>query len=170
MSISREYKCKNSNGGNPELYWMPFVDYVGSEIQYTGNYITTFPYSAIFSLSSPLTSFNEEIDEISGGVSVAQSGGFQLNKILDTDNYISIAKIDARLIFKDSNGFYRMAGTHKGLKIKYTKETGSSIPEFNGFKFSFEGLEEKQAGFLQDLSGFDINGELSLDEILESYL
>lgn len=170
MGVDRGYKCKNSTGGNTELYWLPFVEYSRSQIKYTGNYITTFPYSAIYSLDSPITSFTEIIEEIEGGVTSTQSGGFQLNKILDSDNYINLAKIDGRLILKDSNGFYRMVGTHTGLKIKYTKETGGNLGEFNGFKFTYEGLEEKQAGFLTDLSGFDVNGELSLEEILETYL
>lgn len=170
MGYDRGVKCANSNGGNSELYWMPFVEYSRSQILYTGNYITTFPFSAIYSLDSPITSFLEDIDELAGGVVSNQSGAFQLNKILDTDNYLGFAGMDARLILKDENGFYRMVGTHVGLKIKYTKDTGSNKQDFNGFKFTFEGMEEKQAGFLADLSGFDVNGALSLEEILESFL
>jgi hypothetical protein len=170
MSYDRGIECANSNGGNTEIYLLPFVKYNRSQIKYEGNYITEFPYSAIFLLESPLVSFSENISHEDGGVEFNQSVSFQLNKILDTDNYIGFAAVDWRIIAKDSNGNYRMIGTHTGLKGKYTKETGGDKPDFNGFKFTFETKEEKTAGFLQDLSGFDINGELSLDSLLEMLL
>jgi len=170
MSYDRGHKCKNSNGGNTELYLLPWVKYSEAQIRYTGNYITTFPYSVIYSLDSPITSFTENVEEKKGGVSFAQSVSFQLNKILDTDNYIDFVNRDWRIILRDSNGFYRMIGAHIGTIGKYTKETGSNKGDFNGFKFTLEGLEEKTAGFLSDLNGFDVNGNLSLEEILESYL
>lgn len=170
MAISRDIECANSNGGNPELYLFPFVKYGRSEIKYTDNYITMFPYSVIYKLESPITTFNENIEEIAGGVEFGQNLTYQLNKILDTDDYSSLAKADFRAITKDNNGFYRMIGTHNGLITKYTKETGGNRPDYNGFKFTSEGKEERTAGYLENLNGFDINGELTLNEILDTIL
>ncbi len=161
MGYDRGVKCANSNGGNTEIYVFPYIKYSRSQILYTGNYITTFPYSAIYSLDSLATSFTESVEHENGGAVFNQSGSFQLNKILPEDSYVDFVDMDWRIIARDGNGYYRMIGTHTGAEIKYTKETGGSKSEFNGFKFTLEAKEEKTAGFLASLSGFDVN-ELSL--------
>lgn len=170
MGYDRATECTNSRGGNTELYIFPFIKYSLSEIEYTGNYLTKFPYSAIFKLDSPVTSFNQPVTSEDGGTTFAQNVTFQLNKILDTDDYKNFVDFDWRIIVKDGNGFYRMIGVETGVKGSYTEETGGYAPEYNGFKFTFETKEERTAAFLENLEGFDINGELSLDSILEMLL
>ena len=121
------------------------------------NYLTLFPYSVIYDLNSLNITFTETVDLEDGGVIFSQSGGFQLNKIRPTDDYKKFVNKDWRIILRDNNGYLRLIGLETGLKLKYTKENGGGLNEFNGFKFSFSTKEENTAPFLSDLSMFFVD-------------
>lgn len=156
MDYSRPRKCTDSVGGNSELYIFPFVKYNRSEITVVNNMLTVFPYNIIYNLKSVSNSFSEPVDEEEGGVSFNQSVGFQVNKILSTDNFKNTVSQDYRIIIKDNNGNYRLVGLFTGVKGKYTKDTGLNKNENNGYKFTFDTKEENTAPFLNDLSLFNI--------------
>ena len=160
MGINRTEKCINNYGGSSDLYIFEYKDYARSLIKVTDNVLVTFPYSVIYNLNAKEINFSEPVDEQDGGVVYSQSGSFQLNKILLEDNYKQFVSKDWRIITRDNNGFLRLIGLETGLKIKFTKEIGTNLADFNGFKFSFETKEENTAPFLTDLSGFDISGTL----------
>jgi hypothetical protein len=153
---SREEKFSDSHGGSSDLYIFKYVDYARSLIKVTNNILIAFPYSVIYNLNALNITFTEAIDEEDGGVSYTQSGGFQLNKTLSTDNFKNFVAKDWRIITKDNNGNYRLIGLETGLKLKGTKETGGNLNEFNGFKFTFDTKEENTSPFLTDLNIFNI--------------
>lgn len=160
LAINRTDKCTDNHGGISELYIFEYKDIARSQIKVSDNILVTFPYSIIYNLNANLINFTEQVDEQEGGVVYSQSGSFQLKKVLSTDNYKTFAEKDWRIILKDNNGFYRFLGLETGLKIKFTKELGNSLNDFNGFKFSFETKEENTAPYLNDLSLFEISGML----------
>ena len=157
MAINRTEKCTDNYGGVSDLYIFEYINYSRSLIKVTDNFLVTFPFSVIYDLNSLQVSFTESPTIEDGGVSFAQSGSLQLNKILATDNFKSFLEKEWRLIIKDNNGNHRLIGLETGLKLKYTKETGTNLADFNGFKFSFETKEENTAPFITDLSGFSID-------------
>ena len=162
--------CSDSNGGIKELYVFNFVEYGRSKISYSRNTITEFPYSVIYQLDFVNGSFNENVEDVDGGVSYKQKLVFKFKKVREEDDCKSFAEKDLRFIIRTQDDKYRLIGTHTGVKGKFTKETGENRSDFNGFSFDFETEEERTAGWLTDLSGFDVNGELSLNEILETIL
>jgi hypothetical protein len=157
LAIKRDLKCTDNVGGNSKLYIFEFRKYARSLVKVTDNILVNFPYSVIYDLNSLNIAFSENIDEEDGGVVYSQSGSFQINKILSSDNYKQFAAKDWRIITKDNNGNYRLVGLETGLKLKFTKENGSNLADFSGFNFSFETKEENTAPFLTDLNGFSID-------------
>ena len=154
MAINRDEQCVDNHGGIDELYIFEYVKYSRSQINVTNNILDLFPFTVIYDLNALNLSFTESVDEEDGGVVYSQSGGFDLAKVLPTDNYKQFAEKDWRIIIKDNNGYYRLLGLHTGLIIKFTKEIGTGLGDFSGFKFTFETKEENTAPFLNDLSGF----------------
>lgn len=157
MAINRDKFCSNIHGGSSELYIFEYQKYKRSDVKIVDNYLTSFPYSVIYNLNALNITFTETVDSEDGGTTFSQSGGFQLNKITPTDDYKKFVDKDWRIILKDNNGYYRILGLETGLKLKYTKENGGGLNEFNGFKFTFSTKEENTAPFLSDLSMFFID-------------
>tara|TARA_R110000851_G_scaffold320745_1_gene485766 strand:+ start:1371 stop:1919 length:549 start_codon:yes stop_codon:yes gene_type:complete len=157
LVIKRDSECTNNVGGNSELYIFEYHKYARSEIKVTDNILINFPASVIFNLNSLNIGYTESVDEEDGGVVYSQSGNFDLIRVLPTDSYKNFAAKDWRIILKDNNGNYRLVGLDTGIKLKFTKDIGSNLSDFNGFKFSFETKEENTAPFLTDLTGFYIN-------------
>ena len=164
MAINRTEKCTDNHGGISDLYIFEYRDYARSKIKVTDNYLVTFPFSIIYDLNALQVNFTESPTMEDGGVSFAQSGAFQLNKVLPTDSFKSFIEKEWRVIIRDNNNNLRLIGLNTGLKIKYTKEMGTNLADFNGFKFSFETKEEDSAPFLTDLTGLYINEYPSLSD------
>ena len=151
---NRLQKCKNNLGGVNEFYIFEWEKYNRSQIIVEENILQQFPSTTIFNLNGKNITFTESIDEEEGGVFYSQTGGFELQKLQKWDNYKKFAQKDWRIILKDRNGNYRLIGLQNGVKIKFTKETGNAISDFNGFKFTFENKEEETAPFFYDLNAF----------------
>tara|TARA_R110000764_G_scaffold215980_2_gene302803 strand:- start:319 stop:1488 length:1170 start_codon:yes stop_codon:yes gene_type:complete len=130
---------------------MEYTEHVRTSIIVVDNYLTAFPISEMYNLNPSNITFSEAVDSEDGGVVYNQSGGFQLNKILPTDNYIRFLNKDWRVIIKDNNGFYRMIGLHTGVKFKFNKDNGGTLNAFNGTKFTFSTKEEITAPFMDSL-------------------
>lgn len=156
MAINRVEQCSNNVGGISELYIFEYVKYARSLIKVENNFLVTFPYSVVYNLNANQTSFTENVDEEDGGVVYTQNGNFQLNKVLSIDNYKNLVAKDWRIIIKDNNNNYRLIGLETGVKLKFTKEIGTNLNDFNGFKFSFETKEENTSPFIKTLSIFNI--------------
>ena len=167
MAIIKREDCSNNYGGVSEIYVFEYKDYARSQIKIVNNFLTTFPFSSIYDLGALQFNFTESATLEDGGVSFSQSGSFQLNKIMSTDTFRLFLDKNWRVIIKDNNDNYRFLGLETGLKMKYTKEVGTNLSDFNGFKFSFETKEEDSAPFLSDLSNYNIIGTDALQNELQ---
>ena len=164
-NYKRDVQCLGV-GGNVELYAFPFVKYSRSQIKIENNYLTLFPYSAIYKINGLKdVSFSEQVSNEVGGLQVNQDLNYNLIKITPTDILSDFVNKQWRFIAKDNNGYYRLIGLRKSLDGQYNKVTGQNKSDFNGFNFSFKGIEEEEAPFLENLDGFDIiDGDFLLKE------
>lgn len=145
-------KCKDSLGGVYEVFIFPYVKYSRSQIVANGNLLTSFPVTTIYpfySLVSPTPT--QQMEQDAGGKFYNQSIS------LEFDSYDEVEKLlnkDYRIIFKDRLGNYRIFGLFNGLEsgtLNYT--SGGGKTDLNGYKISFDGKEEREAYFINDLSG-----------------
>ncbi|WP_277899263.1 hypothetical protein [Galbibacter pacificus] len=57
-----------------------------------------------------------------------------------------------RVILELNNGIYKIFGLENGLSVDSVKlVTGGAKSEFNGYTFNFEGREEKESFYIDDL-------------------
>jgi len=155
-------KCKDSQGGVSEVYLFPYVDYLDSQIITNGNILTTFPSTTIYKFySNTPPNATENQEQEAGGKFYNQSISLDLQYFDDYENISKLIKKDYRLIFKDRVGNYRIFGLYNSVfcdSIDYT--TGNGKSEFNGFKMSFNGKEEKQSFFIENLVDAGFNQEV----------
>lgn len=162
-------KCKDSQGGVSEVYLFPYVDYPNSQIITNGNILTTFPNTTIYKFyTNNIPNASEPQETGAGGKFYNQSISLDLQYKDDHQNIVKFLKKDYRLIFKDNNGSYRIFGLYNSVfcdSVEYT--TGNGKSDFNGFKLSFNGKEEKQSFFITNLSdaGFIIESFFRITEI-----
>tara|TARA_R110000850_G_scaffold171880_1_gene297203 strand:+ start:782 stop:1330 length:549 start_codon:yes stop_codon:yes gene_type:complete len=173
LAINRDALCTDNVGGSSDIYIFEYVKYARSLIKVTDNILVTFPYSVVHDLNALQIGFSEKVDEEDGGVTYSQSGNFDLIRVLPTDSYKDFAAKDWRIIIKDNNGNYRLIGLDTGVKLKFSKENGTNLSDFNGFKFTFETKEENTAPFMSNLTGFFINeypnlGDENGNEIIDN--
>ena len=160
LADHRQKECINNVGGNNTLFIFKYENYSRSQIKVTDNVLVTFPDVDVYELNSLNIGFSENIEEEDGGVVYSQNGSFDLVKIKSTDNFKYLASQDFRILIKDNNENYRLIGLETGLKLKFTKESGTNLSDFNGFKFSFDTKEENTAPFVNDLNFFNVVGYL----------
>jgi hypothetical protein len=155
MDYSREIKCNNSQGGVKEVYVMPYVDYLDSQISVINNVLTRFPYNIIYRLNAFNINFNTDAKQ-DKDVEYSEKISFQLKKLLESDNFKQFVSRDWRVIVKDNNSKIRMFGLRNGLIGSYKEDSGTGRADFNGYSFNFEGKEEDTAPYIYDLSIFNI--------------
>ena len=147
-------KCKDSQGGLANIWLLPYVKYVRSQIITTNNVLNTFPATIIYPFYSVANPSATDTTETDGGgkyheqkitlTLLGSEGGFELTKLT--------AK-DYRVIFLDRNGKYRILGLYNGLEAgSLTYGTGASHSDLNGFKIDFSGKEENEAYFITNLA------------------
>ena len=166
MDYSRSKQCSNSQGGVNKLYILPYVDYLESEITVVNNMLVSFPFSTIYDLNAININYNLDGKE-DKDIYYDEKVSFQIKKLLETDNFREFIQQDYRIIIKDNNGKFRLLGLRNGLKGEYKEDVGTNRNEFNGYSFNFSGKEEFSAPYLTDLSGFDINGLIVLQQELQ---
>ena len=168
IATGRNRTCKDLQGGIYEVFIFPFVKYSRSQIVSSGNVLTDFPETTIYpfySLVSPTPS--QQMEQDAGGKFYNQSIS------LEFDSYNEVEKLlnkDYRIIFKDRLGNYRIFGLYNGLEsgtLNYT--TGGGKTDLNGYKISFDGKEEREAYFINNLAsaGFIIDGTETNEYLLQ---
>lgn len=153
--------CKNGIGGLSKVYLFPYVKYLRSEIILNNNVLITYPDTTIYEF------------ELNNDPSLTQSQSeengskfFDLSITLELENenpntFKSILNKDYNIIVKDRNNNFRFLGNRNGLEctsLDFT--TGSGKQDFSGVKLEFDGKEEKEAWFINNLeaAGFTIFG------------
>lgn len=166
MDYSRKKQCNNSQGGANELYVMPYLDYLDSQISVINNVLTLFPFSVIYKIDAFNINFNIDAKH-DKDVEYSEKISFQLKKLVESDNFKQFVSRDWRVIVKDNNSKIRIFGLRNGLIGSYKEDSGTGRADFNGYSFNFEGKEEFSAPYLADLSNYDINGMISLQQELQ---
>jgi hypothetical protein len=157
MDYSRDRRNSVLQGGAKDLYIMPYVDYLDSEITVENNILTVFPKSTIYRVVAE--NINISIDaKQDKDIEYSEKISFQLKKLSEKDKFKEYLKQDYRIIIKDNNGKIRLFGLQNGLICSYKEESGTNRNEFSGYSFNFEGKEENSAPYLNDLSLFVVSG------------
>ena len=155
-------KCKDSLGGLKKVYLFPYVKYSRSQIILNGNILVSYPDTTIYEFeveTNPSVSQTQSTDaggkyfDISLSLDLPNTLGYDFEKVLNKDYNI---------ITEDRNGKLRFLGNRNGLECtSLNYDTGGSKNSFSGLKLSFEGKEECEAWFINNLAsaGFDIFGQ-----------
>lgn len=173
----RSKVCKDSLGGLSKCYLFPFVNYSYSQIEVSGNILTSFPDTDIYPFefdNNPTLSLSQNENE--GGKYFEERIELGFTKPNSYNEFQKLLKKDYRMIIKDRLGNYRLLGAYNGLIGDNLKlSTGGAHADFNGYNITFEGQEENEALYINNLedAGFTIiennfilleNGEFMLTE------
>lgn len=177
ISSNRARQCKDSQGGLKEVYIFSFTNYSRSQIVVDGLTLTDFPLEDLLPIRIYRYYVIEDavFDETQNeDKSYTQSISLRFPRIPAGSNrkmevtLLPMIRNDVRMILRDRNGVYRMLGAHNGLFCNNLRQvTGGSKSDFNGFELDFEGLEEQPAYFLDDLSLFEVEELLLMEDSLE---
>tara|TARA_R110000782_G_scaffold54468_1_gene115150 strand:- start:165 stop:725 length:561 start_codon:yes stop_codon:yes gene_type:complete len=161
ITQGRNKVCKDGIGGLAKVYLFPYVKYSRSQIILNNNVLVTYPDTTIYEYqvnNNPSVSQNQS--EENG------SKFYNLNISLELENenpndFQKILNKDFNIIVKDRNNNFRFLGNVNGLEcnsVDFT--TGSGKQDFSGVKLGFEGKEEKEAYYINNLqaAGFTISG------------
>ena len=170
ITQGRNRVCKDGIGGLAKVYLFPYVKYSRSQIILNNNVLITYPDTTIYEF------------EVNNNPSVSQSQSeengskfYSLNISLELENenpntFKSILNKDYNIIVKDRNGNFRFLGNRNGLECTSLNfGTGGSKQDFSGVKLAFDGKEEKEAWFINDLAiaGFTIDGQDTNNYLLQ---
>lgn len=161
MNYSRNEPCKNTIGGVKAIYLMDFVKYPKNLIQLNKEktQLLSFPITIIYEVQlRAATSYDQEIQEDG---SINQSIEIALKKdSLQTQQEIrQLVKKELRVIVEDRLGRFWLMGLHNGVIIEsYTRTSGGSKGDFNGYNLTFNAQEEFLSPFIESLenTGFII--------------
>ena len=162
-------KCKDSLGGLKKVHLFPYVKYSRSQIVLNGNILVTYPNTTIYEFEVETNpSVSQTQSEENGGKYFSISLSLDLPNTLGYD-FQKVLNKDYNIIVEDRNGKLRFLGNRNGLECtSLNYDTGSSKNSFSGLKLSFEGKEECEAWFINNLAsaGFNIfgDGEFLLQE------
>lgn len=160
LTKGRAKTCKDNQGGLCKVYLFPFVKYNRSQIVLIDNILTSFPLTEIYEFEfDNEAAYNDNGDENDGGKFYNQNINLEFAEIELYSDFVQLLDKDYRLIIKDRIGNFRLLGCYNGLVCNSLKmTTGSARTDFRGFTLSFEGLELKQAPFINSLedAGFTV--------------
>lgn len=173
ISSGRSRYCKSQLGGIKNVYILPYTEYLRSQIVLSGLTITDFPTNGLY----PLRVYHFEVTDATytetqqDDLSFNQNFDFKLLSFFQkyttdgTGNVEILLKKDARIIIEDNNGTYRMLGAYNGMVCTdLTRENGGAKADFVGFNVKYEGFEETPALFLSDLTLFEVEEYLLMED------
>jgi hypothetical protein len=138
-------------GGVDTVYLFSYSKYSRSQIVVTGQVLTTFPTTTIYSAYSVNTNYSETTEVEGGDVAWNQNFSLEFPKTSVASEIYKFAKRQFRAIYVDYLGNMRILGLYNGLEATISNETGTSHSEFNGYRVSFTGKEDNQAYWVSDL-------------------
>ena len=156
LTNNEERIRKNLQGGISTVYLFPFVKYNRSQIGLTEQVLTSFPTTEVYKYHSINTNYSENVQEDGGDLSWTQSFSIEIPRTYETSEVYKMVKQYFRAIFIDRLGNIRILGLYNGLKVTVNNETGADKSGFNGYKITFDGLEDNQAYFLDNLDDFPV--------------
>lgn len=141
--------CKGLAGVS-KLFLFSYVKYSRSQIEIDNNILVSFPVTELHEVETVgSVDFSEESNEDDGGVFYDINLSFKTNTF---DNPLKIVNKDVRAVVLDNNGNYRLLGVFNGLTNEsFSKTTGRSKTDFNGYEFKYSGKEQRESLFINDL-------------------
>lgn len=146
-------QCKDTLGGCKRLHLLKYVYYNDIELRSTGEKLTTFPESYVYTYDIECN-YTQTTQEEAGNVAFQQQITANFPKLYDIINPNDFTKIEFRAIIETNNGDLLLFGAENGLKCSLSNATGTTKSEFNGFTLTFEGLENKTALLIEDFDAF----------------
>jgi len=168
MAITKEYlrRCKRSVGGIKEVYLFSYIPYSRKDITITEHLLLEFPNNAIYRIQGLYNaSFSENATESPRGYEYQQGLSLSFSEIGDYYNFTQIVEGLVRAVVLDNNGNYWLIGCYNGLDVtSYTRATGGTKSELNGYTITLAGAESVEAPQLKGLADIfkyntDIGGE-----------
>lgn len=146
-------KYKDSVGGVKSVYIFSYEQFLRSRITVTENELTNFPPTVIYKFNTLLNaSFSEQMQLDGKGDAYNQSLNINFSHIGSSYNFEKLRKGYLRAIVEDNNGVFWLLGAYNGLEVKsYTKQTGGSKQELNGYNITIEGTERVEAPYINDI-------------------
>lgn len=154
----RKEPCKNSLGGIRRVYFMDYKYYppIRIELNEEKTELISFPVTIIYEFEQRADgSFDQNLtnDE---GVIYEQTLEVPLKKdsVTTLREIRLLSRKELRVIIEDSLGNLFLMGLYNGVNITdYTRETGGSKSDFNGYNLKMEARENMPAPFLRSLEG-----------------
>ncbi len=140
-------QCKDTLGGTQKVYLLPYVEYDETLIKSSGISLSVFPMSRVYEFDVN-GSFTQQSSIEQGNVSFVPSVQIDLSKVYVFQDVNVFVRNDFRILVEDNNGNLIFFGTNNGLVCSVSNASGNEKGEFNGFRLTFEGLEE--------LTGLDV--------------
>ena len=145
ISRNTERTDKDLLGGVYKIYLFPFVKYSRSQIILEDQKLKQFPGTDIYSIYTTNTNFTQNTEVEGGALFFKQNFSIEVTKSELTNQLYTLVKQNYRAIVTDNNGNTRMLGLWNGLTATFSNETGTNEGDFNGYRITFDGLEDMQA-------------------------
>ena len=146
--------CKDLLGGVEILYIIPWYKYSRTQIVVTGQKLTTFPTSTVYSVEAENVTFTENGGFEGGAEKWDQNFSFDVPKTQVSNELYKLLRQNIRIFYIDRLGNIRVLGLYNGLETEITNETGTEHSSMNGYRITTKGLEDNQAYFMDSLPVF----------------
>lgn len=174
MDSGYDLQCKNSVGGVKAVYLFEYEKLSRKNYRVVANELVSMQGSVIYRFNTLKNASYSETGSISNtGDSFSQTLNINFSKIGELYHFERLIKKRLRAIIEDNNGKFWILGLENGLTTSaYTKQTGASKTELNGYNITLSGMERLEAPYLQNLNSLGFGVEnlffLSSTPILSS--
>lgn len=158
--------CKDGIGGIKTLYLTSFVDYLPTQIETDGVYLTEIPLTYVYKYDVYDMDFSERTTD-DKGVYYEQTLNFSVPRTSYDREVHKMAFGRTRAFYIDRNGVIRSLGLYNGLTGSYSNETGNGKTDMNGYRVTLSGKEEKQAYFIDDLTTIGVITEEAANYVFQ---
>lgn len=148
---SRGKQCKDTLGGLDLIYIFHYVKHAKSLIKRSDLVLTTFPYTLVRSFEIVSGDYSESATIEDGGDFMSQSLSATMTGLNQDNEFRKLLQKEHSVIAKDRNGKFRLLGAYNGLESDYKAATGGGHSDFNGWSLSFNGKEQDQALYFDNL-------------------
>lgn len=153
--VDKEYflQCKDSIGGVKNVYIFSYEKHARKDYRVLNNNLMTYPQTIIYNFRGLKNASYSETGNISNtGDSFSQTLNINFSKIGELYHFENLIKKRLRAIVEDNNGKFWILGLENGLTTSaYTKQTGASKTELNGYNITLSGMERLEAPYFDSL-------------------
>tara|TARA_R110002049_G_scaffold199037_1_gene369067 strand:- start:6452 stop:7003 length:552 start_codon:yes stop_codon:yes gene_type:complete len=149
-----DLQCKNSVGGVKTVYLYEYGKLSRKNYRVVANQLVSAQGSIIYRFNTLKNASYSETGNVSNtGDSFSQTLNINFSKIGELYHFENLIKKRLRAIIEDNNGKFWILGLENGLTTSaYTKQTGASKTELNGYNITLSGMERLEAPYMDALS------------------